>query len=212
LIAKQLENYFKPNYPYVNFVKTFAVLNLGFSFFIVAAVLLTGYDTFGDIGFRSRMGVAGVYWAFSFLSVIGVFGENKKMIIGSMTLCGALTMLFFLTQLAPKLENYRNFPERLTEAIVTIAQEKELDLYLQHSVFLMVDESERVKVYFKNKKIDYQTLSESDSILNKTGVFILDQLVYSKLDSNTVENIEKIPITRRDGIFEEELKIWVLKK
>ena len=79
LIAKQLENYFKPNYPHANLVKSFAVLNLLFTFLLVAFLLMTHYDQFGEIGFRSRMRVCGVYWAFGFLTVIGLFGKSKKL-------------------------------------------------------------------------------------------------------------------------------------
>ena len=151
LVAKQIDNYFKPNYPYTNLVKIFAVLNLGFSFLIVAIVLLTGYDSFSEIGFRSKMGTGGIFWAFSFLGVIGLFGKNRNMIIGSMSLCGLLTMLLFWVQIAPILENYRNFPKRLTEEIIKVDDGQNNIVYIDSSVTLLGAKSMRLRVYLESE-------------------------------------------------------------
>ncbi len=211
LIAKQIENFFKPNYPHSNLVKSFAVLNLLFSFFLVATFLLTGYDTFAEIGFRSRMGVAGVYWAFGFLAVIGLFGNDRKMIVGGMALSGMLAMLLFWTQISPLLENYRNLPVKLANSIEEITSEQKTSVFISKS---LIDNrlSTRNEIYFKTKNINYSQLSEADSIQNKTGVFVLDEATYNGLDSIFVKNVDKIEVSGRNNIFEAEQKLWILTR
>jgi 4-amino-4-deoxy-L-arabinose transferase-like glycosyltransferase len=212
LIAKQVENYFKPSYPHANLVKSFAILNLLFSFALVAFLMLTGYDTFAEIGFRSRMGVGCVYWAFSFLTIIGLFGKSKKMIVGGMVLCGSLTMLLFWTQIVPLLENYRNLPEKLAIAIDDFSTEKETPVYIQKSFYKDSHLPERNQIYFSNKAINYIRFEEVDSIKNSSGIFVLDDVFYNKLDSAFVNKIEKTQVIGRDHVFDAEQKIWVLKK
>lgn len=212
LIAKQVENYFKPGYPHTNFVKTIAVVNLVFSFVLVAGFLLTGYDTFGEIGFRARMGLAGIYWAFGFLAIIGLFGKNKRMIVGGMALSGMLAMLMFWTQISPLLENYRSFPEKLTGAIEKLSFGNEAVIYMQDSVFDEISHSNRNDLYFKIKQMEYRRLLKNEDIFNQSGIFILDDETYYHLDQNRLENPEKIQLTGRSGIFASERKVWVVKK
>ena len=209
LIAKQLDNFFKTNYPYSNLVKSIAVLNLVFSFALVALFLLTNYDNFGEIGFRSRMGVAGVYWAFGFLAVIGLFGKSRKMIVGGMALSGMLTMLLFWTQISPLLENYRNLAQKLIFEIEKVDSDQESKVYLQKSHFLNDDHSKKMTVYLKGKKISYEYFTENDSL--KDGIFILDEAQYSMLDSTFLDGIEKIPISGRSHIFDKKRDVWILK-
>ena len=213
LIAKQVENYFKPNYPYTDLVKSFAVLNLVFSFFLVAYFLLTGYDQFGEIGFRSRMGVCGFYWAFGFLAVIGLFGNNKKMIIGGFSLSGMLAMTMFWAQVNPLLENYRNLPLKIVDSIEEITPENEKKVFLHQSFYKenSIDLPERIAIYMRGKNIEYGILKENESISDKKGVFVLNDSLFTKLDTNLVEIIEKIPVNGRNGIFEKEQQLWVLK-
>jgi hypothetical protein len=212
LIAKQVENYFKPNYPHSNLVRSFGVLNLLFSFFLVATFLLTGYDTFAEIGFRSRMGVLGVYWAFGFLAVIGLFGNDKKMIVGGMGLSGMLAMLLFWTQISPLLEKYRDLPVKLANSIEEISSEQKRPVFIAKSFLIDNNLSLRNDIYFKTKKINYSRLSETDSFPNKKGVFILDEATYNGLDSIFLENVDKIEVTGRNRIFKAEQKLWILIK
>ena len=208
LIAKQIENYFKPNYPYTNLVKSFTVLNIFFSFFLVAVFLLTGYETFPEIGFRSRMGACGVYWAFGFLAVIGLFGKSKAMIVGGMSLGGSLTMLLFWTQVMPLLENYRNLPEKLSIEIEKIS-EKETTVYIHESFFDGSKLPVRDGIYFNSRNINWAPLNEKEGIENKSNVLVLNELAYSERDSTKVEEIQ---IVGRNRIFDTEQTIWVIKE
>ena len=212
LIAKQVEYYFKPNYPYANLVKSVAVLNLIVSFFLVAVLLLTGYESFGAIGFRSRMGIGGVYWAFTFISVIGLFGQNKKIIIGSMTLAGMLTMLLFWTQIQPLLENYRNFPSKLVNAIEQLYEEEKAEVYLYLSSETQTKQPERTEVYLKGKNIIYEYVKERNDLENKSGILVVTEAIYSQLDSTFINAAEQLQVTGRSDLFGTEMKSWILKK
>ena len=212
LIAKQLENYFKPNYPNANLVKSFAVLNLLFTFLLIAFLLLSGYDQFAEIGFRSKMRVGGVYWAFGFLAVIGLFAESKKMIVGGMALSGMLVMLLFLTQIVPLLENYRNLPQKLVAEIENISFGKTPDVYLSGASFSKERHAIRNDIYLKAKNIQYEYPEESDSLQNKTGIFLFDEAAFIKLDTNLWEDYKINQFSGRYFVFDAEQKIWILKR
>ena len=209
LIAKQIENYFKPNYPYSNLIKSFAVLSVIFSFFVVAFFLMSGYDQFREIGFRSRMGVAGVYWAFGFFGIIGLIGKDRKMMVGGFSLSGMLGMLLFWAQIVPLLENYRNFPLKIVEAIEEVSDKKDEPVFFYEPFFEL---PLRNQIYLRSKKINYSKLDKNQTVEDLNGLLVLSDSMFLKLDSTFLENIGIIEITGRNGIFEEDQKVWVLKR
>lgn len=95
LIARQLAVYFQENYPYRSLVRGFAVLHLLGSFFVITFLLLNAYTTIGGVGFRAIMAAGAVYWMLTFIGVIGLFGNQKRLIMVGMT-WGALVTFFLL--------------------------------------------------------------------------------------------------------------------
>ncbi len=128
LIAKQVVNYFDPKYPYTNWVKTFTALHIVAAFIGGIALMLNGFYLLEAEGFRLAMSVGAVYWITAFIGVVGVYGKNRKMLIGGTAASGLLLTFFFWVRVAPVTEVYRNTPKKLTEAAQ--ATEKPGDLYL----------------------------------------------------------------------------------
>src|SRR5690606_9052576 len=151
-------------------VKYTAVLSLNFTFILVAMLLLTGYDALPAIGFRSRMGMGGVFWAFSFLAVVGIFMKNKNMIVASMSLSGILAMLLFYTQISPRLEYYRNLPQKMVDAIEAVSQDQKMPVYLFGDFLENGSLSQRNEIYLKARKIDHVVLSRIEEVNSKSGV------------------------------------------
>jgi 4-amino-4-deoxy-L-arabinose transferase-like glycosyltransferase len=212
LVAKQVENYFKPNYPFASWVKSAAVLGLNFTFILVAVLLLTGYDALPAIGFRSRMGMGGVFWAFSFLAVVGIFMKNKNMIVACMSLSGILAMLLFFTQISPRLEFYRDLPQKMADAIVAASPDQKPAVYIFGDLLENGSLPQGNEIYLKAKKIDYTILTRLEDLNTKSGIFVLDELAYDQLDPELKDSIEKVNITGRDQLLGEERSLWVLKK
>lgn len=118
LTAKQVQAYFRqPNYPWQNWVKTAMVLHLILVFIGVVLSLLGGYANFAANGFRAVLGCSAAYWMFSFLGVIGLYGERRDYVIGGMVLAGVVALLFFWVQVYPFLELQRNWPRRLVQQL-----------------------------------------------------------------------------------------------
>ncbi len=117
LMARQVENYFKPNYPHKNLIKTFTILNLIFTFFALLAMMLGGYAVYAGFGFRSTVVFAALYWAFGTLGVIGLFGDSKRMTIGGMALGGAFSLLLFWAQINPIINQFREFDSILLSKV-----------------------------------------------------------------------------------------------
>ena len=119
LIAKQIEKYFDPNYPYVNWVKTVAVLHIIAAFIGGIALMLNGFYILETEGFRLAMSVGAVHWIPAFLGVIGVFGKNAATLIGGMTASGLLVTFFFWTVIGPVMNNFRQTPKIISEKAAT---------------------------------------------------------------------------------------------
>lgn len=107
LIARQMDAYFLPVYPFRNFVKTGAVLHLIAAFFGSLALFFGGIYYLQGAGFRVAALIAGAYWSLSFVGVIGLYGMHRRWAIGGPMLAGAFTLLLFWLSAYPLLEARR---------------------------------------------------------------------------------------------------------
>lgn len=118
LAGMQMQGYFSAaNYPWRNWVRGAAVLQLIFAFLAVFFVLAGAGLTFSANGYRAALGAAAGYWIFSLLGVVGLYGDRRDFAIGGTVLAGLLGMLFFWGQVYPFLEIERDWPERLVGRI-----------------------------------------------------------------------------------------------
>ncbi len=180
LIAKQVESYFKPNYPYKNLVKTFAVLNLVFTFFALFAVMMGGFAALRNIGFRSAMVFSAVYWVCGFVGIIGLFSDSRKFIIGGLGIGGAFSLMLFWVQLNPIVDRFRDLNAQLLTGIekessvlisAPMADQKQLQVYALGNKLLLGNYSTNPP------KSDWILLNESDYQLflnEKTGLLPVD--------------------------------------
>jgi hypothetical protein len=115
LTGRQLVNYFKPNYPWRDWVRGGATLHLIFAAIGAILVLLGGFVQFQGAGFRAALGMVAAYWIFSLFGVIGLYGNRRDWSLGGTLLAGTLAVLFFWTQVYPYIEPDRNWPEELAQ-------------------------------------------------------------------------------------------------
>jgi hypothetical protein len=110
-----LVNYFRPNYPWRDWVRGGATLHLIFAAIGAVLVLLGGFVQFQGAGFRAALGMVAAYWMFSLFGVIGLYGNRRDWSLGGTLLAGTLAVLFFWTQVYPYFEPDRNWPEELAQ-------------------------------------------------------------------------------------------------
>ena len=115
LIAKQLQLYFVKNYPNESLVKAGAVIHLIVVFAVAFFLMMGGMFQFGGMGFRTGLALGTVYWILSFISVIGLYGKIKRLVVGGVLLSGLLASRIFWAQVYPLIEAQRNIPERFEE-------------------------------------------------------------------------------------------------
>ena len=163
LVAKQLQFYFVPNYPNQNYVKTGALLHLLFVFGLSFFLMMGGMFQFGGTGFRSGLALGAVYWGLSFVSVIGLYGKIKRLVVGGLLLSGLLATQLFWLQVYPLVESQRNTPKRLLQ---TVPSEQKASLfYPEEAAF------PNMAVYAKNHfhslewKYSYQAIDTSAKTL-----------------------------------------------
>lgn len=117
LVAKQMEVYFKDNYPFRDWVKTGAILHLVLIFAFAFALLYNGFVYFEGDGYRAGVAVTGSYWALSFVGIIGLYGIRKPLALGASLLSGLVGMTFFWLQLYPLMETQRSLVQQLPKEV-----------------------------------------------------------------------------------------------
>lgn len=117
LIAKQMQSYFVKNYPYQNIVKSGAILHLLLTFGLAFLLMVGGFFEFRGPGFRSGLALGGLYWMLSFVSVIGLYGMNRRFVIGGTVMSGLLAMMVFWLQVYPLWESKRAMQLQLDEVV-----------------------------------------------------------------------------------------------
>lgn len=105
LIAKQLQLYFLSNYPRASWVKTGSVLFLITSFFGAMLLMFHCYHYYGGAGFKSAIGVGGLFWMAGFWSILGIFSKDRSWVVGGYTFMGLIPFFIALVSLIPKFES-----------------------------------------------------------------------------------------------------------
>lgn len=193
LVAKHMQAYFVKNYPYQSFVKTGAVLHL-VGFFVLATVaMMSGFQIFRGIGFRAALSVSIIYWIWSFVSVIGLYGQRKDWVWGGVLSSGLLASLIFWLQLNPVLNNERKiYSEAVQKARVMKTSDQEV-LYLNGVVPFPATAVYGIEA-FPNTQI----------VENEVGKGIY-------INKNKPEGIPVDSIVGRDELLN-ELTYWIYKK
>jgi 4-amino-4-deoxy-L-arabinose transferase-like glycosyltransferase len=117
LIAKQMQSFFVKNYPYQNIVKSGAILHLLLTFGLAFLLMVGGFFEFRGPGFRAGLALGGLYWMLSFVSVIGLYGMNRRFVIGGTIMGGLLAMMVFWLQVYPLWESKRAMQLQLDEVV-----------------------------------------------------------------------------------------------
>jgi len=183
MTARQLHHYFyTPNYPWKNWVKTWQILHLITVFIVVILALLGGFAAFETDGFRAVLGCSAAYWMFSFMAVVGLYGQQRDYVIGGMTLAGVVALLFFWVQVYPFLHLKRNWPDRMMISIEKLDQQPDqikvegsslpLGVYLHRKGFNVRTNDEKTDNNFLVRQ-----LLDADS----NGVFIVKEQGWSGL-------------------------------
>lgn len=156
LVAKQIYAYFHEHYPYGNWVKTFAVLNIIFGFIGGILLMLNGFYALEMEGFRLGMSIGAVYWIPAFLGVVGVFGKNKRMIMGGMALSGLLLTFFFWARGGYVLNDFRKFPSQVITTAASKANLKQL--------YIIGDDDNKVLQLYANEFFEQVTFTSAETL------------------------------------------------
>lgn len=130
LVARQLHLYFRENYPFRDWVRTLSILHLVGVFFLATALMMGGFVRFEGAGFRAGLAVSAPYWMASFLSVIGLFGMNRRFVWGGTVMSGLLATMLFWLQLYPLWEQGRDLPRKLAREADAMETSSETPFHL----------------------------------------------------------------------------------
>lgn len=192
LVAKQMDAYFVKHYPYRSMVKTGFILHLLLAFFGICFLMMRGFYEFKGMGFRAALAFGALYWMPALIAVIGLYGRNRRFVLGGTIFSAAMATLFFWVQLYPLLYTRLNWPEVAVQDILATAKTQNqiwiykaegtafpaLACYARHSFseVEIIESEEAIQNALKN--IDYRPLIvpwaaiENDSIAN--SIILLD--------------------------------------
>lgn len=151
--AKQMLVFQQENYPFKNWVRTVTILNLILGFVLSVFLMLGGMAEFGGIGFRSGLIFSFMYWAIGIVAVIGMYGGQKRFIIGGPVASGVLCMFIFWMQLYPLIESKRNIPRRAVEHIEKISEQNDLE-----KIFISNSEKGKTSGFYVHTKHAFPNL------------------------------------------------------
>ena len=207
LIAKQIQAYFHPNYPYTNWVKTFGVLNIVGAFVGGMILMVNGFYLLGMEGFRLGMSVGAVYWIPGFLGVVGLMGKKNGLMMGGMAASGLLFTFFFWARIGPVLETYRELPEQVISAAATTGK---------NEVLYFLSEEEVPKNYkVEGMKYFQSVMTIGVKDMESVRPTVKDAMVYRNEIPKSFrfsKNTEIDTIEGRKGLYEEELKWLIINK
>lgn len=103
LIAKQLQDFFKANYPYGNFAKVLSILLMVGGFLVAIFYMVSNFQEYGAAGFRAAMVMSLVYWIPSLVMIVGMYGKKQNMVYGGIFTAGVLTTFTFWMYIVPLL-------------------------------------------------------------------------------------------------------------
>ncbi len=173
LISKQINNYFKPNYPYKDLVKTFSIINLIFTFFALLGVMFGGFAVLHVTGFRSAAVFSGMYWVLAFVGILGLFSDSRKYVLGGFGIAGAFSLMLFWVQINPIVNRFRDINVQLINRVEDLEKGKQKGM-IGVEVSQTLFDLNQFKAYsnasgfyygtFENKsdKIKYYLLNDSD--------------------------------------------------
>lgn len=101
LIAKQLQRFLAPGYPFGNVIKTIAILQLVAFILLGILGMMYGYQERGGAGFRAGMSLTMSYWIPALFGMFGLFGKNHRMAALGFMFSGLLFSLAFWAQAWP---------------------------------------------------------------------------------------------------------------
>lgn len=119
--GRHLQDYMLPNYPLRSLPRAFGLLLLTAFFFLATLLIMRGTWEFRGVGFRSAVAFSATFWISSFMTVIGLYGMNRRWIWTGVLGSSLFAALVFWTQLFPLWES-----RRLSRQAVS-AIEKKLD-------------------------------------------------------------------------------------
>lgn len=121
LVAKQMDAYFIKQYPYRSIVKTGAILQVLLAFLGLTFLMLRGFYEFRGMGFRAALAFGALYWMPALIAVIGLYGMNRRFVLGGTIFSALMATLFFWVQLYPLLYTRLNWKEEAIEQVLATA-------------------------------------------------------------------------------------------
>jgi len=199
LISKQVENYFKPNYPYKSVVKSFAIINLVCTFFLLVGVMFGGFAALHSTGYRSAAVFSGIYWVFGFIAILGLFSDSRKFIIGGIGIGGAFSLLLFWVQLNPILNKYRDLSQQVLEGM-----DKKQSLRVSQDLL----EKQQFQVYGNGLELDYSLFQNKEKGVD---CYILNEADYQRLLQVGTPTSSVDTIRGRLNIFEKPNSWYIVR-
>jgi len=208
LISKQLNNYFKPNYPYKDLVKTFSIINLVFTFFALLAIMFGGFAALHTTGFRSAAVFSGMYWVLSFIGILGLFSNSRKYVLGGFGIAGAFSLMLFWVQINPIVNRFRDINVQLLDRVEELEKGKQMEttgVEVSQPLFGL----NQFKAYSNASGFFYGAFENKS---DKTKYYLLDDTDYQLFLKDNKSEISVDSIRGGIQVFQKPELFYVIRK
>jgi len=219
IIAKNLESFFKRNYPYRRWVKGFCLVNMMITFIVLFSVLTGGFIQFQGTGYKSLLGLSAIYWMMSMVSVLGLWMMRNSWVTGGMAASGLMATWLFWLQVNPLVESQRNLPKQVYQQMKKMGVSRNLSNQPRELYHLTSDSifyQQNFEVYLNELKVKTVAI-DSISIMsipskNQKALVAIPERIFEKLPQGHVFFLsEKHEIVGGTGFLKRDEKYAVLE-
>lgn len=164
LVGKQLELVEHKNYPYLNQIKAFTIIQVVLSFFVALLFMLNGFAWFQGSGFWKALFFGIPLWGLGIFTLVSIYLKKKQQIIVSIILGGMISNFLLWTQIMPLWEAEKNTMKDIVNTIHEINKEKEINtIYFDKDLSTSYALEFYNKTILKDKEIKFDSPTEKNT-------------------------------------------------
>ncbi|MBR9921151.1 MAG: glycosyltransferase family 39 protein [Bacteroidetes bacterium] len=175
VIARSLNDFAHPNYPFRPIVRAFALIGLVLVFCIGAVAMLNGFYYLQGQGFRAAMAVCISFWIPYFFSIVGLWSLREGQFRNMAVIAGGLSFFFILVQGVPLFEKLsgweRDIPEKVSDAGFEAIRSN-------------LEPGETLQFYLNENKLAFRRIAVSDlPRINYNEPVLVDSLAIKSMNT-----------------------------
>ncbi|MCB0703668.1 MAG: glycosyltransferase family 39 protein [Saprospiraceae bacterium] len=185
-IARSLDDYAHPNYPYRSIVRGFSLLGLLSVFCLGALGMLNGFYWLQASGFRAAMAICIGFWVPYFFAILGLWSLREGQYRNMAVLAGGVSFFFLLVQFMPIYEGLHSWQKDIPNQISTSGY---TTLQIGGAA-----PGKSFEYYANRKELQLQAINSlSTNGIRKDWPLLVDSVAIQRINVNSWSTIDTFP-------------------